>query len=149
MVLEKVIYAGYSNLYTTIDISTGKAKKTQGWVTTLKTRPYLISEFVGAIQFYQVGIPSRNLIDELLTFIWGKQDRAEAMEGYNDDLIFATAIAWQMRKHISVEEHVHMPVTDSDLPGETITTDMEGQYRWLMGNDAVPLRTGTNEQINH
>ncbi len=148
MVVEKVIQAGYSNLYQTIDISTGKAKKTLGWVTTMKTRPYLISELVGAIQFYQIGIPSRRFVDELITFIWGKQDRAEAMETYNDDLIFATAIAWQMRKHISIDTEYMMPVTKFEYESQY---DIDAQYQWLMGiSKAIPVDNGQNkEQINH
>jgi hypothetical protein len=41
-------------------------------------------------------IRSSRLIDELFTFIWSG-GRAEAMKGYNDDLVMALAIALWVR----------------------------------------------------
>jgi hypothetical protein len=67
-----------------------------GFSTTAKTRPLIIS----ALDTYMTGkdilIRSNRLIDEMFTFIW-HGGRAEAMKGYNDDLIMALAIGLWVR----------------------------------------------------
>jgi len=67
-----------------------------GFTTSSKTRPMLISKLDEYVRKKEVEIVDDRLIDELFTFIWLGQ-RAEAMRGYNDDLVISYAIALWVR----------------------------------------------------
>jgi len=67
-----------------------------GFQTTSKTRPLLMSCVAKYMRETQVKIYSKRLLTEFRTFIH-KGDKPEHADGYNDDLIFAFAIALFMR----------------------------------------------------
>ena len=67
-----------------------------GFSTTQKTRPLIVSKLEQYVREKDVTIRSTRLIDELFTFIWNG-NRAEAMRGYNDDLIMAFSIGLWVR----------------------------------------------------
>lgn len=67
-----------------------------GFQTTSKTRPLLMSCLAKYMRESQVKINSKRLLSEFRTFI-NKGDKPEHANGYNDDLIFAFAIALFMR----------------------------------------------------
>jgi len=67
-----------------------------GFQTTSKTRPLLMSCLAKYMRESEVKIKSRRLLSEFRTFI-NKGDKPEHADGYNDDLIFAFAIALFMR----------------------------------------------------
>jgi hypothetical protein len=67
-----------------------------GFSTTSKTRPLIISALDSYMNEKEILIRSSRLIDEMFTFIWNN-GRAEAMKGYNDDLIMALSIGLWVR----------------------------------------------------
>jgi hypothetical protein len=67
-----------------------------GFSTTAKTRPLIISKLDDYFKEKAIIIHSSRLIDELFTFIW-HGSRAEAMRGYNDDLVMAFSIGLWVR----------------------------------------------------
>jgi hypothetical protein len=67
-----------------------------GFSTTSKTRPLIISKLDEYFREKSVIIRSTRLIDELFTFIF-INGRAEAMKGYNDDLVMAFGIGLWVR----------------------------------------------------
>jgi hypothetical protein len=67
-----------------------------GFSTTTKTRPLIISALDTYMNDKDILIRSSRLIDEMFTFIW-HGGRAEAMKGYNDDLIMALGIGLWVR----------------------------------------------------
>ena len=67
-----------------------------GFSTTSKTRPLIISTLDTYMNDKDILIRSQRLIDELFTFIWNG-GRAEAMKGYNDDLVMALGIGLWVR----------------------------------------------------
>ena len=67
-----------------------------GFSTTSKTRPLIISALDTYMTDKDILIRSNRLIDELFTFIW-HGGRAEAMKGYNDDLVMALSIGLWVR----------------------------------------------------
>ncbi len=67
-----------------------------GFQTTTRTRPLLMSCLGKYMREMQVKIYSKRLLSEFRTFI-NKGDKPEHADGYNDDLIFAFAIALFMR----------------------------------------------------
>jgi len=82
-------------------INTQERKMTPGFTTSSKSRPLIISKLEYYIREKEVTIKSKRLIDQLNVFIWkstgSTSAKAEAMDGYNDDLVIAFAIAMWIR----------------------------------------------------
>jgi intein/homing endonuclease len=114
-VIQEVIDKNYDNLFysssdlqyvdvetqMTNKINTQEKKMTPGFTTSSKSRPLLISKLESYIRNKEVIIHSRRLLDELNVFIWKSTGtssaKAEAMDGYNDDLVMAMAIGLWIR----------------------------------------------------
>ena len=67
-----------------------------GFSTTTRTRPLIIAKLEEYFRDESVVVHSNRLIDELFTFIYNN-NRAEAMRGYNDDLVMSFAIGLWVR----------------------------------------------------
>ena len=67
-----------------------------GFSTTSKTRPLIVAKLEEMFREESVVVHSQRLIDELFVFIYNG-NRAEAMQGYNDDLVMSFAIALWVR----------------------------------------------------
>jgi hypothetical protein len=113
-VIQEVLDSNYPNLFysssdlqyvdvenqMTNKINSLEKKMTPGFTTSNKTRPLVISKLESYIRNKEVIIHSNRLIEELNVFIWkssGTSAKAEAMEGYNDDLVMAMGIALWIR----------------------------------------------------
>lgn len=68
-----------------------------GFQTTSKTRPLLMNCLKKYMRDTQVKLYSKRLLSEFRTFVNDERDRPGHAHGYNDDLIFALAIALFMR----------------------------------------------------
>ena len=72
-----------------------------GFTTSSKSRPLLISKLESYLRSKEVVLHSKRLIEELNVFIWKSTGtssaRAEAMSGYNDDLVMSLAIGLWIR----------------------------------------------------
>ncbi len=67
-----------------------------GFSTTVKTRPLIIAKMEEYTREKMVKIKSPRLVEELFTFIF-HNSKAEAMQGYNDDLVMSYSIALWVR----------------------------------------------------
>ena len=67
-----------------------------GVTMSSKSRPLIIAKFEEFIRTKLVTIKSTRLANEMKTFIWNN-GRAEAMRGYNDDLVMSFAIGCWIR----------------------------------------------------
>jgi hypothetical protein len=108
--LQQIIDLEYPNtFYSSADLMyvdvekqiTGKInamekKMIPGFSTTTKTRPLIISKLESYLREKTVGIRSSRLIEELLVFIWNNS-KAEALKGYNDDLVTSLGIGLWIR----------------------------------------------------
>jgi len=108
--IQQVIDRGYKNLFYMskdlkyIDIEhqmTNRYRAEErglvaGFSTTSKTRPLIISKLTDYFREKSIVVRSSRLIDELFTFIY-MNGRAEAMKGYNDDLVMAFSIGLWVR----------------------------------------------------
>lgn len=122
-----------------------------GFTTSSKTRPMLISKLDEYVRTKQVQIQDERLIDELFTFIWQGQ-RAEAMKGYNDDMVMSYAIALWVRdtalrlrqegiemtkqtlNHMGRSQAVYSSGTpNGEDPYKQIVNGEEIDLRWLFG----------------
>lgn len=109
-VIQQVIDRGYPNLFymsndlkyvdveqqMTNKIYSEEKKLKPGFSTNTKTRPLCVSKLDDYIREKTITIRSSRLVDELFTFIW-KNGKAEAMKGYNDDLVMSMAIGLWVR----------------------------------------------------
>lgn len=67
-----------------------------GFSTNQRTRPLVISKLTSYIHDKSCSIRSKRLHDELTTLIW-KSGKAQAQEGYNDDLVIPWGIGLFLR----------------------------------------------------
>jgi hypothetical protein len=108
--IQQVIDRNYSNLFYMskdlkyVDVEHQLSNKYRaedrgmvaGFSTTSKTRPLIISKLDEYFKEKSCIIRSSRLIDELFTFIF-LNGRAEAMRGYNDDLVMSFSIGLWVR----------------------------------------------------
>ena len=71
-------------------------KMVPGFTTTSKTRPLIISKLESYLRERSFGLHSSRTLDELSVFMWNG-NRAEAMSGYNDDLVTSLGIGLWVR----------------------------------------------------
>ena len=75
-------------------------KMIPGFTTSNKTRPLIISKLESYFRNKEVIVHSGRLIEQLKVFIWhstSTQVKAEAMTGYNDDLVLSMGIGLWIR----------------------------------------------------
>jgi len=109
--LQQIIDRNYQNtFYSTADLTVVDVEKSYsnklnridkkmiaGFSTTTKNRPLIISNLELFCRQKQVVIKSNRLYEELNVFIWNGP-KAEAMKGYNDDLVMAFGIGLWIRE---------------------------------------------------
>jgi hypothetical protein len=107
-VLQSLIERGYNNLHyshksdTSLDAEKhldrfdNSSTLVPGFTTSTKSRPLIVERMRDFVETKQVVIRSIRLLEELRVFIW-KNSKAQAMSGYNDDLVMSFAIGMYMR----------------------------------------------------
>ena len=74
-----------------------KYEKSYGFKTTSITRPYILGLLQEIVHDNIDVIKDKDTLREMLTFIVNDKGRAEAEEGYHDDLVMALAISYYIR----------------------------------------------------
>jgi hypothetical protein len=106
-VINTIIEKGYDNLYYSpraygemqMDKWLAKMESDQtvpGFTTSAKTRPLVISKMEAYIRDRQFTFHSKRLLEELRVFIW-MHGKAQAQNGYNDDLVMALGMGLFVR----------------------------------------------------
>lgn len=92
---------GYPNLYyrEQIDDITKQVSRKHGFLTTERTRPYILSELQKVLKQHPEAWNDKDFLRECLVFVRNKVGRPEAMSGKHDDEIFATAIGLEIRRN--------------------------------------------------
>jgi hypothetical protein len=118
-----------------------------GFSTTSKTRPLIISALDTYMSDKDILIRSGRLIDEMFTFIW-HGGRAEAMKGYNDDLVMALAIGLWVRNTALRLRQEGIDLTKSML-NSTQINQFDGVYStgWS-GKNPYEMEVGRGEVEN-
>jgi len=110
-VLEKLIDAGYPNLYFSTKGTHEYIEQYQaenmpnaiaGFTTSQKTRPLIVAKLEEFIRNELITINSIRSFQELKTFVW-RNGRPEAQRGYNDDLVMSLSIAAWIRDTVLQE----------------------------------------------
>lgn len=105
--LDSIIERNYPNLYYSpksdqftaesyLRSYEGGSDSVRGFTMSLRSRPLIIIKFKEMVGEQATTIRSKRLLEEMKVFIW-KNGRAEAQQGYNDDLIMAYATAMYLR----------------------------------------------------
>jgi hypothetical protein len=83
-----------------------------GWRTTILTRPKMVDDFKTAFSEGDIKIYSKDLTDEMRTFVYDKHGTPRHRPGKHDDLLFATMIALQL--HVRLPFHsIPYPCSDT------------------------------------
>ena len=119
----------YSNKYRTED-----RNMIPGFTTSAKTRPLVIDKLSKFLMEGHVRINSIRTIDELYVFIFNN-GRAEAMKGYNDDLVMSMAIGLWIRETSLRLHEENLRVTREamskiDANSGVYTIEEENDYGW-------------------
>jgi hypothetical protein len=154
--IQQVIDRGYKNLFYMskdlkyIDVENQITNRYRaedrglvaGFSTTSKTRPLIISKLTDYFREKSVVVRSTRLIDELFTFIY-MNGRAEAMKGYNDDLVMAFSIGLWVRDTALRLRQEGIDLTKSAVGGITSHT-YNGVYGGgsTMDDDPWKMRIG-------
>ena len=156
--IQQVIDRDYPNLFYTskdlqyVDVQhqvTNKhyreeRKMVAGFSTTSKTRPLIISKLEEFFREKSVVVRSNRLIDELQTFVY-INNRAEAMRGYNDDLVMSFAIGLWVR-----DTALRLRTQGVELTKKTLSKmmDNEGLYtnEDINKNDSWEWETGKEKE---
>lgn len=84
----------YPNLYTRkiLDRLTKKWTDKVGWDTTAASRAHMLDTLERVLRERELGLFSFRAVNELATFVYGKNNKPQAQDGCNDDLVIALAI---------------------------------------------------------
>jgi hypothetical protein len=105
--VQTAIDRGYKNLYyspkTEAYTSDQWSRRSEnldslvaGFTTSVKTRPLIIEKFREYTRERVCIIRSKRLVEEMKVFIW-KNSKAQAQDGYNDDLVMSYGIGLYLR----------------------------------------------------
>lgn len=99
---------GYENLYFTesIDRITKNVIPKLGFNTNEKTRKPLLDNLLALLNKFDDIWTNEDLLQECLVFVRNESGRPEAMQGENDDEIFATAICYFVRENASSDPEI-------------------------------------------
>jgi hypothetical protein len=125
--IQTIIDRGYQNLYyssksdtanITMDnfLSRNDNNLVPGFTNSTKTRPLVISKLEAYMRERACIIQSRRTLEELRTFVW-KHGKAQANDGYNDDLIMAFGIGMFLRDTALKFSQTGMDLTRASLGG--------------------------------
>ena len=156
--IQQIIDRDYPNLFYTskdlqyVDVQhqvtnkhySEERKMVAGFSTTSKTRPLIISKLEEFFREESVVVRSNRLIDELQTFVY-INNRAEAMRGYNDDLVMSFAIGLWVR-----DTALRLRTQGVELTKKTLSKmmDNEGLYtnEDINKNDSWEWETGKEKE---
>lgn len=137
-VIQTAVEMQYQNLYysprsdialTNVEMYLSRFDRGDGMVpgfsTTQRTRPLVISKFTSYIHDKSLIIQSKRTHEEMKTFVW-KAGKAQAQEGYNDDLVMPLAIGTFLRDTALRFRQTGIDLAKASLDGITrVTRDTE------------------------
>jgi hypothetical protein len=152
--LQQCIDRGYQNLfYTSKDLKyvdtehqinnryrNQDRNMVAGFSMTMKTRPLVIAKLEEYFREKSVIVRSNRLIDELFVFIYNN-NKAEAMTGYNDDLVMSFALTLWVRDTALRLKNEGIELTKKTLGG--VASQMLPQ-KPTNQNNSWEMETGPN-----
>ena len=111
-----------------------------GFSMTMKTRPLVISKLEEYFREKSVIVRSNRLIDELFVFIYNN-NKAEAMQGYNDDLVMSFALTLWVRDTALRLRNEGIELTKRTLSG---ASSQRIPIKPTYANDSWEMEVGPN-----
>jgi hypothetical protein len=138
--IQTVLERGYQNMYYSSKSDTSNITQDNffnrnennlvpGFTNSQKTRPLVVSKLESYMRERACTIQSRRLLEELRTFIW-KHGKAQATDGYNDDLVMSFGIGLFLRDTALKFSNTAMDLTRASLGGI-------GKVNYLPSNTGV------------
>ena len=154
--LDAIIERNYRNLYyspksdnLTSDSYFSKyedsSKMTPGFTMSLKTRPLVINKGREYLGDHSVIIRSKRLIEEMKIFVW-KNGRAEAQNGYNDDLVMCYNTAMYIRDSALKNRQQGLDLTRAAINNIQKPAQYQGAYFATGTDNPYYMPTGKNGQ---
>lgn len=151
--IQTIIDRGYTNLYYSAKSDATRAdsyfdkymdtsKMVPGFSMTSRVRPLIIGKIQEYINDKSVVIQSKRLIEEMKVFMW-KNGRAEAQQGYNDDLVMSFGIGMFMRDTSFKFSQQHLNMSKAAL--NSISTN---KVSWKGGYNANNVDNPYTQEIN-
>ena len=102
LVTLKFLIQKYSNIYFSEveDERRNIKRKKIGWITSRKTKPFLVDEYERSIRCGDIVVRSKNGIKEARSFVRKSDGSMEAQEGCHDDEVIADMICVFMHKRL-------------------------------------------------
>ena len=118
---------GYPRLYVREreDTYTKQLRESYGFRTDRNTRPRIIANLVETFEAHPEWFTDKELLREMLRFVYNEDHRPEAMAGEHDDLVMGTAIAYAIRWQQASEDQKK----DKKKKNPKWTEDMWADYR--------------------
>lgn len=144
--IQVILDRGYQNLYYSprggvnidsyFDVYTDTSSMVAGFTNSSKTRPLVISKFQESVADQGVIIHSKRLFEEMKVFVW-KNGRAEAQQGYNDDLVMSFGIGQYIRNIVLQSRQRGIEATKKSISNISMnkTTFSGGTANIYNGND--------------
>ena len=122
--------------------------KVPGFTTSVRTRPLAISRIDEYMRDNSVIIQSQRTMEELEVFIWNGS-KAEAMDGYNDDLVMALAIGLWVRDTALKLRQRGIDITKMAMDKFSHQTSHDSVYTPSspLGYDPYTMPTGPGQQV--
>lgn len=96
--IKAILSDDYYNIYYTknYDKITDTVTQSVGWRTTNRTKPLMINKLAEYIRNKWIGVKSKTIISEMLTYVIDDKGSFNAQSGCHDDTVMATAIMLQL-----------------------------------------------------
>lgn len=117
---------GYPNQYSREreDTYTKQIRKSYGFRTDRQSRPRAIAQLVEVFGTHPQWFMDRELLGEMLTFVYNEEHRPEALAGKHDDMVMAAAITYAIRHQQSMAA-----VVKPEPPREKLIDKLERRSR--------------------
>lgn len=153
-VVQTIIERQYPNLYysprqdaalVNVEMYLNKYQSGEGMVpgftTSLRTRPLVIAKMISYIHEKSVTIQSKRTLEELRTFVW-KNGKAQAQDGYNDDLVMSLGIGMFLRDTSLKYKQTGDELTKMAIQGigKSTTLSMPAMYNSNYTNNQNPYK---------
>jgi hypothetical protein len=115
-----------------------------GFTTSVKTRPLMIEKFREYAHEKSCVIRSKRLIEEMKVFIW-KNSKAQAQEGYNDDLVMSFSMGLYLRDTALRFRKSNIEQDRATLYGFSVDKGNVNLYTAVGGNISNPWKMPTDQ----
>lgn len=116
---HKNIYMAY------MDQETKSSDELPGWTSGPKSRDEVIAKLESVLRNQVIRLPSKRLVNELKTFVW-RNNKAQAMKGYNDDLVMALAIGVNLYENSGRVQYSQEEIAKGLISGMSVASNKLG-----------------------